>query len=276
MRLLLDDNLGFSVLAALTERGHDVVPVAGPDDRAANDEEVLAEARAAHRILVTMDEGFAGVDPAGSPGIVVISLPDSGAEPPTRDDLDRRAVEAGRAALDLVTERHLLDDQLVRLDEELARLAGAAEDAMRDGREDDARELFEEKASTSRRIEEMRRRRDDVRDQERSTHQKAERVRATVDRLRFEETMAAADELLAAVGVRAEERRVGHTAGAGEDEPRRAILARLSPVWGSLAGELAAAIAGLVAALDEADPAGQVWIAGVDGVRDTGAEDGTD
>jgi hypothetical protein len=275
VRLLLDDNLGFSVLRALSAQGHDVVPLAGPDGRAATDDEVLAEAKAARRIFVTMDEGFAGADAAGSAGVVVVSLPDEDADRRTPEEEFTRAAGVRRAALDLATERHLLDDQIRRLDEEVARLAVEAEQAMADGREDDARGVFLERAGTEQRLAELHHRRDAVLDQARVTQAAAETVTARSDQLRFEQAMAAADELLAALGeLPVEDRATASATGTDPDgDVQGEIRARLSPVWGSLAGELAQALAGLVFALEDADPANRVWIAGVAGVRDAVGHD---
>jgi predicted nuclease of predicted toxin-antitoxin system len=226
VKLLLDDNLGFSVLRALAEQGLDAVPLSGPDGRAATDEEVLAEAKASGRILVTMDEGFARVDPAGHHGIVVVSLPDEGSDTRTAEDVYARAADVRRAVLDLATERHLLDDQIRRLDEEVAHLAGEADEAMRDGREDEARGLFLQKAAAERRVEELHHRRDAVRETERTTQAAAEKMGTTADQLRFEQAMAAADELLASVGDFSEEEAAAAAAAAAASGKQAVLRTR--------------------------------------------------
>lgn len=78
MRFLLDENVPRSLADALTARGHDVLPI--PERRRGGaDSAVLAHARRARRVLVTLDTDFGtlvfATRRAPPPAIVLVRLP---------------------------------------------------------------------------------------------------------------------------------------------------------------------------------------------------------
>lgn len=77
MKLKLDENLGRSVAARLSDAGHDVDSVLEEGLGGADDAAVLAAATAERRVLVTTDLDFSDPrshPPADSSGIVVLRV----------------------------------------------------------------------------------------------------------------------------------------------------------------------------------------------------------
>lgn len=80
MRLKLDENLGRSVGERCVAAGHDVTTVVGQGLAGCADARLLAVCGQEGRVLVTLDLDFANplrFDPASSPGIAVLRIPDS-------------------------------------------------------------------------------------------------------------------------------------------------------------------------------------------------------
>ena len=288
MRLLLDETLGRSVATVLRDRGHDVVRSSEAGGPGLSDEELLETATSEGRVLVTLDEGFANAvrfDPSGTPGIVVISLPDdqpiSAGAGAAIDRLQGAVVDTRRAALDLATERHRLDSENARLVEATANLRFAAADARAEGRDEDLRSILERLAMTKTEIDRLRARRVRVVAQEKDTRTSAEELASRVQAARTQFELDRAELLVVATddGRRTHGGGVEDGAGAAqaadpavqlrlaEIAAEDRVFEQLAAVWGSLARDLARAWSHLLSALDSSDPRGRLWVAGVDGVK---------
>jgi predicted nuclease of predicted toxin-antitoxin system len=82
VKFKLDENLPASSLAILTGGGHDVDTVRAEGLTGAPDEDVVAGAAAAGRILITLDRGMGDIrsyPPGSHAGIVVLRLADQSA-----------------------------------------------------------------------------------------------------------------------------------------------------------------------------------------------------
>jgi predicted nuclease of predicted toxin-antitoxin system len=80
VKFLLDENMPRSLQAGMTERGFDVWHAVDIGLRGRPDEEVLAAAAAADRIIITRDKGFTREKlwpPELTAGVIVIDLPDT-------------------------------------------------------------------------------------------------------------------------------------------------------------------------------------------------------
>ncbi|HVW32187.1 MAG TPA: DUF5615 family PIN-like protein [Acidimicrobiia bacterium] len=79
MRLKLDENLPVSLVALLAERGHEADTVFSEGLLGEDDPVVASAAKAAERMLVTLDKGFGDIrayPPGTHPGIIVFRLTD--------------------------------------------------------------------------------------------------------------------------------------------------------------------------------------------------------
>lgn len=79
MKVKLDENLPASLTAVLAARGHDADTVLSEGLLGRDDPDVAAAAKAAERMLFTLDKGFGGIrayPPGTHPGIVVLRLTD--------------------------------------------------------------------------------------------------------------------------------------------------------------------------------------------------------
>jgi predicted nuclease of predicted toxin-antitoxin system len=308
VRLLLDETLGRSVAAVLRDRGHDVTRSSQAGGPGLSDEELVETAVSEDRVLVTLDEGFADTvrfDPSGTPGIVVVSLPDEassdGGELFVRIDAAMADVhgsmqsavnDARRAVVDLATERHRLEREIAQLVERKAGLRMRAADARAAGEEGDLRAALDAVATIEAQRERLMARRASVASQQSDAQAVAEDLARRVQAARTQYVLDRAQLLIDTAGV--DSGTLPPPAPAGDhaeaknvpdlDEvhpPARSVdveaaearaseyrtFEQLVPVWGSLARELAGALTQLLAALETSDPRGLVWFAGVDGVR---------
>lgn len=90
MKVKLDENLPSSATDIVTAAGFDVDTVPGEGLAGAADDDVVAAATAADRLLITLDRGLGDVrrhPPGSHPGIVVLRLPDQSA-PAIRSTLE--------------------------------------------------------------------------------------------------------------------------------------------------------------------------------------------
>ncbi|HYZ55022.1 MAG TPA: DUF5615 family PIN-like protein [Streptosporangiaceae bacterium] len=82
MKFKLDENLPASSSAILAHAGHDVDTVIDEGLAGAPDQDVVAAATAAGRILISLDRGLGDIrayPPGNHAGIVVLRLPDQSA-----------------------------------------------------------------------------------------------------------------------------------------------------------------------------------------------------
>jgi predicted nuclease of predicted toxin-antitoxin system len=82
VKFKLDENLPVSSAEVLARVGHDVDTVTGEGLKGAPDQDVVAAAAAAERVLITLDQGMGDIrtyPPGSHAGIVVLRLPDQSA-----------------------------------------------------------------------------------------------------------------------------------------------------------------------------------------------------
>ncbi len=82
MRIKLDENLPVSLTVLLADSEHDTDTVLSEGLLGEDDPEVAAAAKAAERMLITLDKGFGDIrayPPGSHPGIVVFRLTDESA-----------------------------------------------------------------------------------------------------------------------------------------------------------------------------------------------------
>ena len=87
MKFKLDENLPASVVARLTDAGHDVDTVAEEQLTGAPDPDVVTAATAAGRILISLDRGLGDIrayPPGSHAGIIVLRLTDQSAATVTK------------------------------------------------------------------------------------------------------------------------------------------------------------------------------------------------
>jgi predicted nuclease of predicted toxin-antitoxin system len=113
MRWIVNENVAGTVIRWLRERGHDVLSVK-ESLRGAADPEILARARAEHRVVVTHDKDFGELAfratlPATS-GVVLLRL--SGANPEADN---RRALEALESRADWAGHFAVVTNDRVRI-----------------------------------------------------------------------------------------------------------------------------------------------------------------
>lgn len=92
MKFLLDANLPRAAAVAVRDAGHDVESIRDTSLRSASDERVFAHAAATSAVLVSRDLDFANMQrfpAAGTPGIVVLRLPDRHSAADVADVLTR-------------------------------------------------------------------------------------------------------------------------------------------------------------------------------------------
>lgn len=83
MKLKLDENLPVSLAALLADRGHETDTVFSEGLLGEDDPEVATAAKAAERMLITLDKGFGDIrtyPPGSHPGIIVFRLTDESAD----------------------------------------------------------------------------------------------------------------------------------------------------------------------------------------------------
>jgi len=113
VKFKLDENLPVSSAAILASVGHDVDTVAAEGMTGAPDQDVVAAAARAGRILVTLDVGLGDIrayPPGSHAGIVVLRLPDQSAATVTKaiSDLAGLAEPGSLAGAVAVMQRGLL------------------------------------------------------------------------------------------------------------------------------------------------------------------------
>ncbi len=113
MKFKLDENLPASAAAVLTSGGHDADTVSAEGLTGAPDQDIVAAATAAGRILISLDRGLGDIrsyPPGSHAGIIVLRLADQSAATVTKaiTDLASLAEPGSLAGAVTVLQRGLL------------------------------------------------------------------------------------------------------------------------------------------------------------------------